>query len=363
MPINSITINNFQSIKKAKVDFPAKLSGGSVTTIIGPSSTGKSALLRALKMLARNTSSAPVRVQDGATKATVSADVEGVPVRVERGKSLSTYFIGTEKYSKAGTSVPQSVQDIIKFDSSAPDLHFSFQFDRPYLLDESGTTVSSLIGRLTHANTLRLAVKEGNRRSLESSRLLKTRLSDLEKARENLLEYSWVNKSAEDVTIASELVSTFKALNTKTGSIGAAVSKCQTTKARYLAASQSVSQYPDVSEQVESAETLLGRCTKVYSVLTMIEDKKYFAAKLLSTKPVSFDAAEISMIDSKIDEISNVNNLVADIRTLATKYTNCQSEITELQEASTNVQEVYDRTLRRLGRCPVCGKDTSPGEG
>lgn len=356
MTINSLLVTDFQSIKKAKVEFSSKSSGGSVTTFVGPSSTGKSALLRALKMLMRNTSSVPVRIQEGAAKTTVTADVDGTPIRIERGKSLSTYFIGTEKYSKAGTSVPQPVQDVLKLDDSAVELHTSTQFDKPYLLDESGTTVSAIIGKLTHANTLRLSVKEGNRRSLEAGRLLKTRLTDLEKAREQLVDYAWVDKSAQDVVESQKLIKSYKDLNTRMSVVGTAISTYQRATEKYTEASQNVAEHPDVSPEVEAADSLLQRCVKAYSVLTMIEDKKFFAQKLLSKKTVTLDDSEVHVLESHYEKIKTVSQLVESIACGLEDYKAINVKLTKAKESSEHVQEVYTDALHTLGICPTCGK-------
>jgi len=234
-------------------------------------------------------------------------------------------------------------------------LHVAFQFDKPYLLDESGTTVSAIIGKLTHANTLRLAVKEGNRRSLESSRLLKTRLTDLEKAREQLVEYRWVDQSTTEVAEAKELLTSFKSLTNKVATVDVARTTTKASQQKYLQASQNVSDHPDVSAELEKATDLLQRSVKAYSVLTMIEDKKFFAKKLLDKKPVTVDSAELDVIDSYYDKIAAVKKLVSDTKTTLSKFQALKTQINTLKEASEDAQEVYNLTLRRANYCPTCG--------
>lgn len=359
MPLNSLTVHDFQSIKKSKVDFTHKPSGGAVTTIVGPSSTGKSALLRSLRMLLYNTSSAPVRIQEGVAKTTVTGDFDGTPVRVERGKSLSTYFIGTEKYSKAGTSVPQPVQDVLKIDYSTPLINHSTQFDKPYLLDESGTTVSALIGKLTHANTLRLAVKEGNRRSLESSRLLKTRLSDLEKTREQLTEYAWVDNSVSSIVSSRQILSKHKELSQHCANVQDEVTRADYWTQKHTQASQKVLNHPDVSSDVDAATGLLERCTQVYSALTVLEDKKYFAQKLLDKSPETLDSVDFPSVEFQLQEAQTINSILENIKSLVTKYQTTNTKLQEVKNEAQAAEELYTRTLRAAGVCPTCGNQIS----
>lgn len=161
--LTRVKVENFQSLADVEVEFPARESGGSLTTIVGASSTGKSALLRALHLWARNASSVHVRAGEKST--TVAADIGDRAISVTRGKALSTYTLDEEIFAKSGTTVPEEIVKAHGLDPADPDIHFSFQFDKPYLLAETGSVAATVFGRLTHANRLREAAREGARRA------------------------------------------------------------------------------------------------------------------------------------------------------------------------------------------------------
>lgn len=206
MPLHRIDVKDFQSIASASVELGLREGGGGITTIVGPSSTGKSALLRAMRMLARNGASIPVRA--GAKVTQVGVVVDDKTVTIERGPGKSTYAIGDEVYSKAGVTVPEEVAAALRLRADTPDPHFSFQFDRPYLLAETGSVVSELLGKLTTANVLRSAVREGARRHLRSAQSATAKMDEAKALAGQIKEqYAGVDDLAEAVERARTAVS------------------------------------------------------------------------------------------------------------------------------------------------------------
>ena len=122
--ITKISVSNFQSLVKAD------LTLGKLTVIVGPSSSGKSAFLRALRVLVRNTSGSAY-VTHGSTASAVIAEFDGHKVALERGKGHSLYRTwkdGDEEiYPKSGTSVPDEVAALLRMPVvEGEDLCFAF---------------------------------------------------------------------------------------------------------------------------------------------------------------------------------------------------------------------------------------------
>ena len=175
--IERLKVTNFQSISKADIEL------GSFTVIVGPSNSGKSALLRALKAVVRNVNS-PSSVRVGHKVFTAEVEYTGHRISIERGKSHSTYRAvlpsgAEEVYTKAGRDVPEDVQKILDLPNpSGPDLVFSSQIDPPFLLAETGSVAAKMIGDLTNVSKLHAAAKEANRRRLEASKIKTIREED-----------------------------------------------------------------------------------------------------------------------------------------------------------------------------------------
>ena len=185
--VRRVSVRDFQSIKEVSVDF------GDFTVLVGPSSSGKSAFLRAVRACLRNTF-VPSNVRQGATRSVIGVEFSDAPsVEIMRGKSLSSYLIGSgaEAFTKSGRTVPAEVAAAIRLPLiSGVDANFAFQFDKPFLLSEPGSQAAQVVGSLTNVSLLHTAVREANRRRQEAAGLLKTRQADIARYRVNLQQFA-----------------------------------------------------------------------------------------------------------------------------------------------------------------------------
>lgn len=185
MSLSKVSIRNFQSLKKVDVEL------GKFTVIVGASNSGKSAFLRALRVLTHNASS-PSFVTTGKKKSDIAGffDNGKQAVSLERGKSLSTYHLNGEQYAKAGVGVPEDVSKFLALpEIEGDDLNFAFQFDRPFLLADASTKVAKVLGDLTNINVLFEAVRVVNRQRLDKAGKLKVRRSDIEDLKARIPEF------------------------------------------------------------------------------------------------------------------------------------------------------------------------------
>ena len=196
--IENISVQDFQSIESGKVDL------GKFTVFTGPSSSGKSAFLRALHGLTRNSFN-PSQVRLGQSVTTVSAIVDGRKVEAVRGKSKSTYKLDDEEYTKAGRAVPEDVETVLSMPLVA-DLESSFatQFDKPYLIADPGSTGAKVLGTLTNVSVLHDGMREANRRKLSINAEIKVRKADLEKDNEEVEQYADLTSQEESISKAED---------------------------------------------------------------------------------------------------------------------------------------------------------------
>jgi DNA repair ATPase RecN len=171
--IEHVDIHDFQSLRNVSVDL------GPFTVIIGASSSGKSAFLRSLTAIASNPRSSTF-VSPGALKSHIQVHTSLGEVSLTKGSGHTQYDVqhsGSEvqTHTKLAGSVPEDAQKILGY----TETDVAAQFDRPYLLDESGASIARTLGDLTNVSIIFEAVREANRRKNESSAKLKTRQEDL----------------------------------------------------------------------------------------------------------------------------------------------------------------------------------------
>jgi DNA repair ATPase RecN len=179
--IKQVRVRNFQSLRSIDLEF------GKLTVIVGASSSGKSALMRSMRALTSNVRGTSFVTRGSKTAAVAVSLDTGDKVVLERGESSGSYRLaladGTEQtYIKLGGAVPEQVTQALQLlpADKGVSIHFAGQFDRPYLLDDSGSEVARELGELTNVSRIFEAVREANRRRLSTGQELKTREADLE---------------------------------------------------------------------------------------------------------------------------------------------------------------------------------------
>lgn len=182
--ITDITVEDYQAIKLARIHT------GRLTVVTGPTGSGKSGLIRAMKLVAFNARGTSY-VRHGAKTcgAGLGFQGDGYTVAIHRGSRGADKYVVAElvagspalqEYTKLEGKVPEEVQRLL----GLKEINFAGQHDMPYLLTDSGSQVARVLGELTNVTLVLDAAREANRRKLETQRDLRqaeARLTELKK--------------------------------------------------------------------------------------------------------------------------------------------------------------------------------------
>lgn len=246
MSITHLSIRNFQSLRSIDLDL------GLFTVIVGPSSSGKSALIRAFKALASNVRGSGV-ITRGQKVMAISARTETHVVTLERSERAGAYRIagdGTSlTFTKLAGEVPEQVTRALQIDPVSGDggsLSFAQQFDKPYLLDESGATVARVLGELTNVTTIFEAVRAANRIRTNAASALKTRQNDLEQVKTRLVAFTGLSERLKALDEAEQIEAHRAELDNRAGRLATAIKAAQI--AHCAAERADVPEAPDPAE-------------------------------------------------------------------------------------------------------------------
>lgn len=381
--IENISVQDFQSIESGKVDL------GKFTVFTGPSSSGKSAFLRALHGLTRNSFN-PSQVRLGQSVTTVSAIVDGRKVEAIRGKSKSTYKLDDEEYTKAGRAVPEDVETVLSMPLVA-DLESSFatQFDKPYLIADPGSTGAKVLGTLTNVSVLHDGMREANRRKLSINAEIKVRKADLEadnaeveqyldlpileesisKAEDALIRIQYIQRDATEVDSLVDTVSLrnrtleqyekevvdlsaySKTLEEVTSDlhilsgVDGAVNNIQILK-RQLPTWK----YKDVPSDMDEAERLIAQALELYTITSRIES--------LNKNTPDWDYTAVPSSDrldtNTLSDLSSLDRLLTD---MVSSFESLKMYTLNKKKASIEVERLESELhniLEGVDMCPLC---------
>lgn len=136
--MESLFLKNFQGHRMLRVKLDPQ-----VTTIVGPTDSGKSSIIRAFQWLALNEPRGTDFVREGTTKATVVLRIDGRKLKRIRGKR-GAYFLDGQKFAAFGARVPDEVLALLNLGM----INFQGQHDAAYWFSQSPGYVSRQLNQI-----------------------------------------------------------------------------------------------------------------------------------------------------------------------------------------------------------------------
>ena len=213
--ITRIEINDFQSHKHSILK-PAP--AGQLTVIVGPSDSGKTALLRALRWLFYNVPQGAdfIRVGGNAARVTINY-ADGQRVTRERSrKGFNRYEGGNGRYEGFGNAVPLEVQEItgvrpVQIGDMEFCLNLAEQLDGPFLgKSVSAPAKAKVLGKLAGTEEVDYAAK-GVGTDIYRARQEEKRLGDeIARLEEQIKQFDYLPALAERIDALEKLVAAIK---------------------------------------------------------------------------------------------------------------------------------------------------------
>lgn len=206
--IRGIKLVGFQS----HVDTSINLTEG-LNVITGPSDSGKTAVIRAVRWVALNEpqGDAVVNQNVGYAQVTVITDT-GVVTKVRnKGKVRYEINIDGENISYDKSEIPQEVYRILginktSFGDVEVVLPFAFQLDAPFLISSPASFGGKVLGKICNADTVELAVKKSSREVSQANDAKRQAEKTIEETKLALQSYENLQEVEQRLQQCRELV-------------------------------------------------------------------------------------------------------------------------------------------------------------
>jgi len=211
--INSIEIRNFLSHKHTKLE----LSPG-VNVIVGPTDSGKSAIIRALKWVIINRPSGnSIRSNwGGETKVKIIVD-DNKWVGRRRNDKENMYLLEAQQFLAIKTDVPEEIRQILNLNET----NLQTQFESHFLLSQSPGEVAIHFNKVAHLDKIDIGLRNINRwlkevqQSLNSDDIRLGELvdnyqefDDVKKIEKKVKKLERIEENINDLTIGFSTIST-----------------------------------------------------------------------------------------------------------------------------------------------------------
>lgn len=343
--IKVIQIQNFQRHEKLRL-----VLDPNITTIVGPSDSGKSSIIRALGWVTFNNPSGMAFIRDGSKGCSVTIKTEHHTIKRSRGKSANYYEVDDRRMEAIRRGeVPDSVLLALPLDS----LNFQFQHDSPLWLPDSPGQVAKNLNEIVNLDLIDKVLENLGRRVRNADSEVSVTENRLARAKSVLADLSWVEEAETD----------YKKLER----IESKLDKVRTSHTQLLSCVRPLRQ---VTEQVSRCEEVIGPVESFVKKLAVknnelrkIDDRKSRLKDLLqSLRREENRTRELADITNKaapdLDRLSEINVLLTqtkkkmdalnllmlDIKSNSEYSKKCEAEVSSIK-----------KKLSQIKTCPVCG--------
>ena len=191
--ISRLRMVNFQSHKERMIRFQP-----GVTTIVGPSDRGKSAIFRAIRACLMNEGAGEGMIKHGEDSYEVAVMIkegeERLTVKRTRGKTGNLYHLGKEEFKAFGTSVPDPIREAVKMVSE----NFQGQHDTPFWLALPPGQVAKELNDITDLTLLDKVVARIGKEARAAKTAAEQTTASIRQHKKRLAELSWVSEASRE---------------------------------------------------------------------------------------------------------------------------------------------------------------------
>lgn len=311
--INEIFVEGFQSHTNSQFNL-----GNGLNVITGPSDSGKTAVIRAIRWVAFNEPQGEAFVNESVGHATVAIHLDtGIIISKHRRKGKTSYRIQTDPGDEGSTfeksEVPEEVKQLLgitkqTFGDFMTALNFAFQLEAPFLISETPSSGAKVLGKLAGTEAVDLAVKSVSKDTYAArqDRLLAEK--EIERLAGNLLEYLDVDDKAEQLKAAESLMEYVEETYKKKEALKEIAHTYESRKQKYITASEIAKRLENVPGLMQILEQIEKDQQRLQTLLDL--QKKYeslsTAKKTLTEKLTQFnkliEADQLLQASIKLEE-------------------------------------------------------------
>jgi exonuclease SbcC len=337
--IEKVTYLRFQPFEKYSLNLSKN-----ITTLVGPSDTGKSSLLRGLRWLAFNRPRGNNFVKHGEESTCLILRFDGKKLTRKKGKKVNTCQLDRENFAALGDDLPE----VVKTSLNLSEVNFQRQSDPPFWFSLTPGELAKALNQvvdLSLIDSTLSSLSSSLKRAQAEEQVCEKRVKELEA---KLDASSWVEDFCSDVQVITELEARVSEAQKKVTLLSSlldasATAKTSTLKSRKRAELCSVIKL-EAERLIASQQSA---CT-----LEQILRETTKCIELIGRKPPSLGdlEEEVATWQETKQKASSLQSLLAQIEKFRRSERQASLEATRAAETLGKESQ---------GKCPLCGS-TSP---
>lgn len=327
--ITKIKIRNFQKHKKKDIEL------GKLTTFVGPSDSGKSAIIRALYWAAFNKPSGLAFQRNGSKYTKVYVKLDNASITRTRGKA-NTYALGQETYKSFGSSPPKPVEKALNVTRE----NFQLQHDGPFWFNLSPGELSRQLNMIVDLGVIDQSLKNAASLTRQSKSKLSATQELLDQNTAELDELEYVPRLVKDARKIDACQQQSQNKADDIADLRDLVRHLAGSGSRQQSLRQAIKAFQRVQTTHKAYQKTAQQCERLYKLLKDLEAADVSELPFVSTSKLESDA------QSWREKQTTIKRLKA----LTTKLKHNAS-----QQCQTK-RKVKSVAAKLPSNCPICGK-------
>ena len=343
--LHSIQISNLQSHKNTKLEFVPGLN-----VIVGPTDSGKTAIIRALKWLVWNRPQGDSIRSNWGGDTIVELQTDSNIIKRTKTNQSNEYVLDKTKFNAVGTNIPEEIQIALNLD----EINLQQQLDSPFLLTSSPGEVAKHFNKVVHLDMIDKSMQSVQKWIREIEQDIKGKGNQIEQSKEELSQYFYLDEM-EGKIIFLENIERRKI-------------PLYQTKERI---SEILSQIDKIRKDIDKYSNLISLELQVNQILGFVSKKKQLDQDMVSLLFIADSLQHIKENKIKYNCLIKIEKLVNQIFLLVERRRKKEEERGKLRSLISNIVKVKEnlKIFKELlvkmekkfhssfpnGICPLCG--------
>ncbi len=254
--LESLHLQNFQIHYDFTIEFDPL-----VTTIIGPTDSGKSSIVRALQWICTNYPQGDEFIKEETEMAIGTLRIDGHEIVRERGKQ-NLYKLDEKVYKSFGTEVPADIANLVNVGS----VNFQDQITMPFWFCLPPAQIGRELNQIVNLDAIDSVGQYVSAELRKCKSHVEFTSERLEQARSERDKLTWIKEADEELRELEQLYSDFAQIDRTVSKIDSALSDAQNVSQKLEGASEAIldgkklmktfENYVKLREDIESIEQL-----------------------------------------------------------------------------------------------------------
>lgn len=340
--ISKIHLKNFQGYSEFKLELSP-----TVTTIVGDSDRGKSAVLRALRWVAMNKPTGTSFIKHGEKQCTATARIDDIDIRRLRSKAENLYQMRqkskVQKFASFKNDVPGPIADLINIGP----INFQGQHDAPFMFSLTAGETSKALNQIVDLSIIdrSLSFLASN---LTSAKQEQTTLSKLwEEAVAEVNKLAYVNRLDADYSKIEKLD---KSINHQSNEIEDLHDDIEYLVHMHKESSQNANCIEAGTVIIKRAEAVHAQAKIIARLTALITDVEQ------CEKSIGIEIPDITALDKHFAAAALCRETY---RRAGGVYHSARDQFLGVTELVAELESMQEQLTDAMGdTCPLCGQPT-----